>query len=110
MKYILFTLLVFIVLSCSIPSDLGIPTWTTKYNLKIINDSWDITQLAEEDTTIIVIEEDLFLHEFFNDRSIVGEIHIDDPAEKEAIITLGEMNSTLEIYNGQYLKIILWFH
>ncbi|MCD4818214.1 MAG: hypothetical protein K8S23_05950 [Candidatus Cloacimonetes bacterium] len=105
MKNILLTLFVMIVLSCSIPSDLGIPTWNTKYNLKIINDSWDIVQLAEEDTTIIVIEEDLFFHEFFNDRSIVDEIDIDDPAEKEAIITLGEMNSDLEAVNDSTIIV-----
>jgi len=55
-KWLIYLILVLSLSACSIPSDPGIPTWDTTLQFYIINDSYDLLELAEEDSAIVLMK------------------------------------------------------
>ncbi|MCF7919368.1 MAG: hypothetical protein K9N06_05590 [Candidatus Cloacimonetes bacterium] len=55
-KIILFMTITLAIAGCSLPSNPGIPTWETELHFYVLNDSYDILELAEEDSAIVLVE------------------------------------------------------
>jgi hypothetical protein len=106
MKLLLFFIIIMVLLSCSLPDKFGIPSWTSSYNLKILNDSWEVSELATDDSTLVMDGETLTFHSFINDNAAVGNFQIDSPEPKETSITLGEINPDLIALEGQVVPNI----
>ena len=43
-------------LGCSLPDNPGLPTWDTKLSFYMLNDSYDLLELADEDSSIVLTE------------------------------------------------------
>ena len=109
-KLIFLTFLILLLFSCSIPENLGIPTWTSKFQLYILNDTYEAIQLAEEDSVLIVNGDSISFYETMNetgdlvfstdviednDNMSIGNIEIDDPNPIDTEIPLNEINPSL---------------
>lgn len=57
-KFIVYFALMLLLTSCSIPSDPGLPTWETTLEFYVLNDVYKMTELAEEDSAIVIVESD----------------------------------------------------
>ncbi|MDP8201122.1 MAG: hypothetical protein P9M11_03160 [Candidatus Tenebribacter burtonii] len=109
-KLVLITFLILLLFSCSIPENLGIPTWTSKFQLYILNDTYEAIQLAEEDSVLVVNGDSISFYETMsetgdlvfstnviedNDNISIGNIEIDDPNPIDTEIPLNEIDPTL---------------
>ena len=105
-KMIFFTFLILSLFSCSIPENLGIPTWTSKFQFYILNDIYEAVQLAEEDSVLVVNGDSISFCETMsetgdldfstdviedNDDMNIGNIEIDDPNPTNTAIPLSEI-------------------
>jgi hypothetical protein len=96
--------------SCSIPENLGFPTWTSFYQLHVLNDYYGAENLASEDSTLVMIGDTLGFHETMektsdldfttdpmtdNDVVEIGELEIDDPNPTSTSIPLSEVAPNL---------------
>jgi len=112
-KLVLITFLILLLISCSIPENLGIPTWTSKFQLYILNDTYEAIQLAEEDSVLIANGDSISFYETMsetgdlvfstnviedNDNMSIGNIGIDDPNPTITSIPLSEIAP--ELQNG----------
>lgn len=108
-KSIALLFVIALVAACSIP-DFGIPTWSTIFKLNVINDTYNATQLADEDSSLVVQGGILTLHQTMNESEEIefstdpvinseiveiGEISIDDPAPTGTAIALSEIDPNL---------------
>ncbi|MDY6914745.1 MAG: hypothetical protein SVM86_00295, partial [Candidatus Cloacimonadota bacterium] len=102
-----FLLLLFIFSGCSFPEEFGLPSWESTFRMSILNDNYDVTELAEEDSALVAIgdtlaffktdsesvEIELDSTEEVNEYKEVeiGEIEINAPQPKNTEITIQEM-------------------
>jgi hypothetical protein len=108
-KMIGLVFIIALVAACSIP-DFGIPTWSTLLKLNIINDTYNATQLADEDSSLVAQGGIITLQETMNETEEIefttdpvvnnelmkiGEITIDNPDPTGTVITLAEIDPTL---------------
>ncbi len=111
MKKVLFFLAAAIIIGCSIPEKLGLPSWTTTLRLYILNDTYQIADLAEEDSTLVAFGDTLGFYETFyesgnvdfsteavyeEDATEIGDIEIDSPEPVYTYVPLSEMAPDLE--------------
>ena len=75
---------------CSIPSEFGIPTFSKTFKAVILNDTYNLEELAEEDSTLF-FNDVLYLSKIISEEEVVGIIEIDDPEERFYDITLNEI-------------------
>ena len=105
-------------LGCSLPKNPGLPTWDTKLSFYVLNDSYDLLELAEEDSSIVLTEnamgdtvlgiyqENLNEQEieigqtepvFESDTAEIGDIAISDVDPIQGEITFGEFASAANL-------------
>jgi len=114
-KYLLLLIFILIVISCSIPENLGIPTWTSKFQLYVLNDIYEASQLADEDSALVAYGDTLGFFQTMNetteldfsteamtdsDNLEIGELTIEDPNPTYTAIPLSEV---AEGYENGYL-------
>ncbi len=119
-KLYFLVLFVAVLLSCSIPDDVGMPTWTTNFRLCFINDSWEITELANDSTLVVNDDGILEFHETVNESQeieistgaqiteeeiTIGNVEINSPSDKSASIDLAELAPDLVQVNGYPMEI-----
>ena len=91
MKYFFAAILVLFIISCSIPSDFGIPSWKTRVHLKVFNDEYTVEDLAAEDSTLFVQDDVLIFDKTMSESQSIGEFTIDDPEAKHTQYYLYEL-------------------
>lgn len=106
-KLLPFLLLILIVASCSFPEEFGLPSWETTFHMNILNDSYNVLELAEEDSALVAMGDTLgFVKSDSESVSIeldptgavsedkeivIGKIEINEPEPKQTEITIQEM-------------------
>lgn len=134
-RNLLFTAMIIIILSgCSLPENPGLPTWETKLSFYILNDNYDLLELAEEDSSIVLItttEGDTVLgifQEEVSEQEIeigatestqeyeeaeIGDIELPDVDDVESDLTFGEFSESAGLIlpgQGQTVPFIEPFH
>lgn len=123
MKYVLLISVILVSLSgCSLPdiNNLGLPTWTTILQMYILNDSYPVTDLADNydsfvaqgDTLLVsqteqeIIDLD-FKSDEIEDEDLIelGDIEINDPEPRDIDIALLELAPDLEPLHGQTVTV-----
>ncbi|HPR18352.1 MAG TPA: hypothetical protein PLD62_08905 [Candidatus Cloacimonadota bacterium] len=109
-KKIISILAVAILAACSLPENLGMPTWTTNLKLFILNDTYDISDLAEEDSTLVAFGDTLGFSETVNESgeisfsteavvdnqvTEIGDIEISNPDQVGTNVQLAEFAPNL---------------
>jgi hypothetical protein len=111
-KWLLSSIVILFLLSgCSLPDNPGMPTWDTTLNLYVLNDSYDLLELADEDSSIVAMEitpgdsvlaiyqeetseQDLMIGDTEplteSEYAEIGEIELPDLQPVEGIMTFGE--------------------
>jgi hypothetical protein len=119
MKNILYMSVILIILSgCSLPNldNLGLPTWTTMMQMYVLNDSYSVTELADNydafvaqgDTILVnqteheIIDLD-FKSDEIEDEDLIelGDIEINDPDPRDINMALIELAPDLQPLHGQ---------
>jgi hypothetical protein len=110
-RFISLFLFIIIVISCSIPENLGIPTWSSKFQLYVLNDVYEAAQLAEEDSSLVAFGDTLGFFQSMDetteldfstdamtdsDEMEIGELAIDDPNPTYTAISLNEVAENLQ--------------
>ncbi|MFC1898240.1 hypothetical protein ACFLYJ_01580 [Candidatus Cloacimonadota bacterium] len=110
-KYLVLFLFIIIVISCSIPENLGIPTWTSQIQLYVLNDIYDAVQLAEEDSALVTYGDTLGFFQNMEetteldfttepstdtDQLEIGELAIDNPDTTYTAVPLNEVAPNLQ--------------
>lgn len=106
-KILPFLLLVLIVVGCSFPEEFGLPTWETTFRMNILNDTYDVVELADEDSALVAIGDTLAFVKSDSEsvdieldpteavseykEIVIGEIEINEPQPKQSEITIQEM-------------------
>lgn len=114
-KNVFLFLVVMAIISCSLPENLGLPTWTTNLQIYILNDTYEIADLAEEDSTLVAFGDTLGFYEtmsefgeiefttdevFEEEFTEIGEIEIDNPDPVDTEVPLAEIAPSL--VNGYF--------
>ncbi|MCF7794518.1 MAG: hypothetical protein K9N39_11015 [Candidatus Cloacimonetes bacterium] len=109
-KNVFLFLVVLAVVSCSLPENLGLPTWTTTLQMYILNDTYEIADLAEEDSMLVAFGDTLGFYETMNesgeiefstdevyeeDSTEIGEIEINNPDPVDTEVPLSEIAPSL---------------
>lgn len=87
---ILGIILLSLIVGCSIPSEFGIPTFKKTFRAVVLNDTYNLAELAEDDSTLF-FDEVLYLSKNIKEEEVVGIIEIEDPEERFYDITLNEI-------------------
>ena len=106
MKHVSLVFIILIFVACSIPENLGLPSWEVTYQLKILNDQWEVEDLADGDSTLVMINDVLTFHEYFDDQTNLGDLTINEPEMKTTLISVGELNPDLDDFNGTQVDSI----
>lgn len=92
MKGILLYIGAVIILSgCSFPGDLGLPSWYTTMRVIFLNDIYDMEEIAEEDSALIVQNGELVFMEVIEESQMLGDIEIFEPGERDFQLTVDEL-------------------
>ena len=105
MKKIIIAMIAVIIVGCSIPDNLGLPSWETNLKFYLINSSYQAAELAEADSAFIASGDTLKLYNEINESQLVefvadateseeeeaiGDISINDPEPAVSSIALSE--------------------
>ena len=77
-KMILPILLILFLIGCSIPDNIGLPSWTIPIRLVILNDSFDAEIVATEVGSFRASGDTLQFYEIISESQYFGDIEIDD--------------------------------
>jgi len=75
-KLIIFSLIFIFIMSCSLPDELGLPSWITDLNIIFFNDIYNIEELAEEDSSLYVIDQELIFRDSFETSQLLGDLQL----------------------------------
>ena len=90
-KMILPILLVLLLVSCSIPDDIGIPLWTVPIRLVLLNDTFDAEAIAEEVGSFQANGDTLQFYEMISESQFFCDIEIEDTGVHTEVYSLGEI-------------------
>ena len=97
-------ILAVILVGCSLPDEVGMPSWTTNLRLFFVNDSWQSTELAN-DSTLVVNDGILEFHDIAVESEAIelliesmehfepielGEISINQPSDRDESVVLSD--------------------
>lgn len=101
-KMILPFFLVLLLVSCSIPDEIGLPSWTVPIRLVILNDTFDAEVVSEQVGSFQASGDTLRFHETISESQLLGDIEIEDIDVHNETSTLGEYSSQdVNQLNGQ---------
>jgi hypothetical protein len=90
-KIILPFFLVLLLIGCSIPDEIGLPSWTVPIRLVILNDVFDAEFIAEEVGSFQTNGDTLQFYEIISESQYFGDIEIEDTGVRSEIYSLGEI-------------------
>ncbi|MCF7912399.1 MAG: hypothetical protein K9M99_07715 [Candidatus Cloacimonetes bacterium] len=115
-KWLISSIVIILLLTgCSLPENPGMPSWDTKLSLYILNDNYNLLELATEDSSIVVTEAasgDTVLGIYQEETSSqelsmgvteptteteymeIGEIDLQDMDAVDGVITFGEFSES----------------
>ncbi|MBC8384859.1 MAG: hypothetical protein H8E57_05025 [Candidatus Cloacimonetes bacterium] len=100
-KFIYLFWIIIFLSNCSIPEKFGMPKWSSIFRLKILNDEYGVIELADEDSSLVVINDELVFNDTINNSKEIGEFKIDDPDPKTTYYPLYELApDSVELFNG----------
>jgi len=89
-KMLLPFFLVLLLISCSIPDDIGIPSWTVPIRLVLLNDTFDAEAIAEEVGSFQANGDTLQFYEIISESQFFGDIEIEDTGVHSEVYSLGD--------------------
>ncbi|NQT65376.1 MAG: hypothetical protein HQ554_04280 [FCB group bacterium] len=106
-KIILPVFLVLLLISCSIPDDIGLPSWTVPIRLVLLNDTFDAEAIAEEYGSFQANGDTLQFYEMISESQFFGDIEIEDTGVHSEVYLLGEYAPPeIAALNGQPVSVI----
>lgn len=106
-KLILPILLVLLLIGCSIPDEIGLPSWTVPISLVLLNDTFDAEAIAEEVGSFQANGDTLQFYEIISESQYFGDIEIEDTEVHSTDYTLGEVAPPeVALLNGQPVNIL----
>lgn len=106
-KMILPILLILFLIGCSIPDEIGLPSWTVPIRLVILNDTFDAEVIATEVGSFQANGDTLQFYEIVSESQYFGDIEIDDTEVHNTSYTLGEVApSEVALLNGQPVNVL----
>ena len=90
-KLLIFLFLISIVVSCSIPENFGIPTWDTTFRAIFLNDIYNVEDVAEEDSSLVVINNILTYQDTISESQALNEFSLYDPETRFYDVSLQEI-------------------
>lgn len=89
------SIVVFLVLlffsACSIPEELGMPSWESEYKLNVLSDYYSAEDIAEENENLVAVQDSLQFRTNFERSRKLGPIKIVDTEERNTQMSLGEI-------------------
>ncbi len=106
-KIILPILLVLLLIGCSIPDEIGLPSWTVPISLILLNDTFDAEAIAEEVGSFIANGDTLQFYEIISESQYFGNIEIEDTGVHSEVYTFGEIAPPeIALLNGQPVSVL----
>ena len=106
-KLILPILLILILIGCSIPDNIGLPSWTVPISLILLNDTFDAEAIAEEVGSFQANGDTLQFYEIISESQYFGDIEIEDTEVHSTSYTCGEIAPPeIGLLNGQPVSVI----
>jgi len=106
-KLILPILLLILLIGCSIPDDIGLPSWTVPIRLVLLNDTFDAEAIAEEYGSFQANGDTLQFYEMISESQFFGDIEIEDTGVHSEVYLLGEYAPPeIAALNGQPVSVI----
>jgi len=108
-KMIIPLLFILLVISCSIPEKIGLPSWTVPIKLVLLNDTFDAEIIAEEIGSFQVSEDGdtLQFYDSVTDTQFFSDFDVEDTDIHNTNFALSEFAPTVvEQFNGQLVSII----
>ncbi len=108
-KFIWLILLILLTVSCVKFDKLGMPIWDTEFQVNILNDSYDVNQVADYDSSLYVENNVLRFRTTLSDSVSYNDVTIQHPVEKSVSVSLSSLSEDLEQYNGTQ-TVVPTFH
>ncbi len=106
-KLILPILFILILIGCSIPDNIGLPSWTVPISLILLNDTFDAEAIAEEVGSFQANGDTLQFYEIISESQYFGDIEIEDTEVHSTSFTCGEIvPPDIGLLNGQPVSVI----
>jgi len=103
----LFFLTSLVLVSCSIPDEIGLPSWTVPIRLVLLNDTYDAEALAEEVGSFQANGDTLVFYEMISESQYFGDIEIEDTGIYSQVYSLAEFaSSEISALDGQPVSVI----
>ncbi len=100
-KLILFLFVILLLQSCVKFDKLGMPSWEAEYQVNVLNDTYTVNQIADEESLLYVQNDVLRFKNTIADSVSYSNVHIDHPMEKSVTISLGNLSDEISQLNGQ---------
>ncbi len=100
-KLILLGFFMLILFSCVKFDKLGMPSWEAEYQVNILNDSYTVNQIAENESLLYVQNDVLRFKNTLSDSVAYTDVTIDHPVEKDISISLGDLSNEISQLDGQ---------
>ena len=106
-KIILPILLVLFLIGCSIPDEIGLPSWTLPIRLVLLNDTFDAEVIAQEIGSFQANGDTLQFYESITETQFFSDFDIEDTDIHTTSFALSDFVPTVvEQYDGQPVSII----
>ncbi len=106
-KMILPIVLILLLIGCSIPDEIGLPSWTLPISLVVLNDTIDAEVIAEEIGSFHANGDTLQFYESVTESQFFSDFEIEDTDVHNTSFALSEFAPTVvEPFNGQPVNII----
>ena len=106
-KLILPILFILLLIGCSIPDEIGLPSWTVPISLVLLNDTFDAEAIAEEVGSFQANGDTLQFYEMISESQYFGDIEIEDTEVHSTSFTFGEIAPPdIVLLNGQQVNVI----
>ncbi|MFO7896103.1 MAG: hypothetical protein R6U84_04155, partial [Candidatus Cloacimonadales bacterium] len=99
MKKIVIAICAIIIVGCSIPDNLGLPSWETNLKFYLINSNYPATELAEADSSFIASGDTLKLYNEINESQLVEFTADSSLSEEEEAIDDISINNPQPVYS-----------
>ncbi len=106
-KMILPIILVLLLIGCSMPDEIGLPSWTLPIRLVLLNDTFDAEVIAEEVGALQANGDTLQFYDSITESQNFSDYEIEDTDVHTTSFALSDFAPTVvEQYNGQPVTVI----